>query len=61
MTGSSRSATAARPRIMENMNGITNLLPTLVSKWWCTLGSSLPIGDQMSDVREEAKGEALTI
>ena len=29
MLGSSRSATAARPRVVENMNGIANLLPSL--------------------------------
>ena len=27
MQGSSRSATAARPRVTENMNGIANLSP----------------------------------
>ena len=42
MAGSSRSATAARPRVVENMNGIANLLPTLISKRRCTLASSLP-------------------
>ena len=29
MLGSSRSATAARPRVVENMNGIANLWPSL--------------------------------
>ena len=28
MTGSSWGATAARPRVVEDMNGIANLLPT---------------------------------
>ena len=42
MSGSSRSATAARPRVVENMNGIANLLPNLISERSYALGSSLP-------------------
>jgi hypothetical protein len=32
MLGSSRSATAASPRVVENMNGIANLFSAFVSK-----------------------------
>jgi len=42
MSGSSRSATAARPRVVDHMNGIANLLPSLIIERDFALGSSLP-------------------
>ena len=61
MLGSPRSATAARPRVVENINGIANLFPTLISKWKCTLESSLPCETAKEirlDTRRRAGGDS---
>jgi len=42
MSGSSRSAIAARPRVVDHMNGIANLFPSLINERNPTLGPGLP-------------------
>ena len=57
MLGSSRSATAARPRVVENMNGIANLFPSHINKWEFIQGSSLPC-ETTKKIRLDARRRA---